>query len=119
MRRRLAFAAALAGMLAAAVLSSDAGAATFPTADRCPDRPSAIRAAPGNPPGSAVETRGTEDDDTIFGTDGIDEIDGLAGADCIDGGGGDDLLSDGTRGAAENDTIVGGAGHDTIRLANG
>ena len=119
MLRRLVPAALLCGVLVTVATSGDAGAGTMPTADACPDRPSTIRAAPGDPAGSTEETKGTQGPDTILGTDGVDWIDGRGGADCVDGGAGDDLLSDGTRGAAEQDTIIGGAGHDTIRLANG
>lgn len=74
MRRCLALAAGLCGGLVTVVISTDAGAGTVPSVEPCPDSRSAIRAAPGNPPGSAVETKGA---------DGVDWIDARGGPDCI------------------------------------
>lgn len=119
MRRRLALAAVLGGVLATVLALNVAGAGTTPTADSCTDGPAALHAAAANPPGSSVETKGTNGDDTIFGTDATDVIDGGGGADCIDGGAGDDRLLDGQRMPIEEDHIVGGPGDDVIRLVNG
>ena len=74
--------------------------------------------------GTAVDVRGSQASETLFGSNENDTISGNGGADVIDGQGGDDVLSGGAgadtlAGDAGNDTLIGGAGDDTLTGGTG